>query len=94
MNGTTRAPAPQTGRFDAPLEVGDTPEARLFASYREAGATDGTNIEVRSCICGGEVQADPAAPARGVQAHNYTARHKAWRLNRGENDPGRWSDAT
>jgi hypothetical protein len=66
----------------------NTPEGRLFAGYRGASRTDGLGIEVRGCVCGGKVHAAPGAPAKGVQAHNYTSRHKAWRLNRGEDDPG------
>lgn len=86
-----RTPAPQVGRFAAP-PAPENSEARLFLGYREAARTDGTGIEVRPCICGGAVHADPDAPAKGVQAHNYTARHKAYRLNRGEDDPGTWDE--
>lgn len=38
--------------------------------------------ETRPCVCGGPVTANPDAPAYGVQAHNFTGRHKAWRANR------------
>jgi hypothetical protein len=41
-------------------------------------------VEDRPCACGGIVTANPEAPAYGVQAHNYTGRHKAWRANREE----------
>lgn len=34
------------------------------------------------CVCGGDVTADPIVPAKGVQAHNYSSRHRAWRNNR------------
>jgi hypothetical protein len=50
-------------------------EAVLFHAYRHI-------LETVDCACGGTVTADPEAPAKGVQAHNYTGRHKAWRSNR------------
>lgn len=55
-----------------------TSEAALFHAYR---AVD-TAVETRPCVCGGEVTADPYAPARGVQAHNFTSRHRGWRAAR------------
>lgn len=54
-------------------------EQALFHAYR---STVRTPIVSRPCECGGTVHANPAAPARGVQAHNHTGRHKAWRAAR------------
>lgn len=51
------------------------PETTLFHAYRRSG--DG--VQTQRCVCGGYVHADPAAPGKGVAAHNHTARHKAWR---------------
>lgn len=55
-----------------------SPEAELMHGYRGARQL----LEERPCVCGGTVRANPAAPWRGVQAHNFTGRHKAWRSNR------------
>jgi hypothetical protein len=87
MNGRSPYPtAAPGGRFDlspsAGRASGTGSEAALFHGYSRAAETDGVGVEERPCICGGVVHADPAAPARGVQAHNFTARHKAWRSNR------------
>ncbi len=83
---STRALPPQAGRFGPDAADVEEPEnVKVMAGYREALA----RVEKRRCVCGGSVQADPAAPAYGVQAHNYTSRHKGWRLNRAANDePG------
>lgn len=40
-------------------------------------------LETRPCACGGTVTADPNAPAKGVAAHQFTGRHKAWRSANG-----------
>lgn len=55
-----------------------TSEERLFDAYRGARPP----IESLPCSCGGLVHANPFSPATGVQAHNFTGRHKAWRANR------------
>lgn len=46
----------------------------MFAYRRVTDA-----LEERPCACGGTVTADPARPAPGVAAHQFTSRHKAWR---------------
>lgn len=43
---------------------------------------NGSTLARCDCICGGIVMADPNAPAYGVQAHNFTSRHRAWRAAR------------
>lgn len=57
-------------------EIGALPETALFAGYQA------TPLERRPCVCGGTVTADPLAPARGVAAHQFTSRHRGWRLTR------------
>lgn len=57
-----------------------TSEEALFRGYRGSAETDGIGIEHRPCVCGGTVTADPRRPAPGVAAHQFTSRHKAWRL--------------
>lgn len=85
MNGEVRPTARQGGRFDLSPVVarasGGPPlhEVDLFAAYGSVG------IEHRACVCGGLVHANPQSPAVGVQAHNYSPRHKAWRLWREDN---------
>lgn len=84
MNGLARPTAPQGGRFDLSPSASSasaspaSSEARLFDAYRGARSP----IEELPCVCGGMVRANPESPATGVQAHNYTARHRAWRMNR------------
>lgn len=83
MNG--RSPYPTaSGRGDlspAARASGMGSEAALFHGYRATEPVD-NGVETRPCVCGGVVHADPFAPARGVQAHNFTGRHKAWRSAR------------
>lgn len=55
--------------------AGHASEDSLFHAYRRVD----NSVESRPCACGGMVHADPDLPAKGVQAHNYTGRHKAWR---------------
>lgn len=50
-------------------------EDRLFAGYSRAESA----LVTLPCACGGDVTADPDAPSRGVAAHQFTGRHKAWR---------------
>lgn len=52
-----------------------TSEDALFRGYSGAESV----LVTLPCACGGDVTADPYAPARGVAAHQYTGRHKAWR---------------
>jgi hypothetical protein len=61
-----------------PSAVLASPESDLFHAYRGSRRT----IDSRPCECGGVVHANPAAPWRGVQAHNFSGRHKAWRAAR------------
>lgn len=68
-----------------------SPEDALFHGYRRAGETDGANLDRRTCVCGGIVTADLDRPGPGVAAHNFSARHRAWRLNRGDEDPAAWA---
>jgi len=55
-------------------------ETALFHGYSRVR----DRTEMRPCVCGGQVHADPAAPAKGVAQHNSTSRHRAWRANREE----------
>ena len=55
-----------------------TSEAELIWAGR-----NGSTLRTEPCVCGGFVTADPGAPAYGVQAHNYTSRHLAWRAAMG-----------
>ena len=85
MNGRSPHPtAASGGRFDlspsAARASGAGSEAALFHGYRAVVVDNG--VETRPCVCGGAVHADPFAPAKGVQAHNFTGRHKAWRQAR------------
>lgn len=50
-------------------------EEALFKGYSGAESV----LVTLPCACGGDVTADPNAPARGVAAHQFTGRHKAWR---------------
>lgn len=55
-------------------------EAELIYAY---ASTADSHLETRACACGGEVTADTARPALGVAAHQFTARHRGWRLAHG-----------
>lgn len=83
MNGRGQHPTASGNRVDlSPAArasgAGLATEQALFHAYRRVD--DG--VETRPCACGGMVHAEPDAPARGVQAHNFTGRHKAWRAAR------------
>lgn len=58
-----------------PSAVPAITEAALFSAYSTS------MLEQRRCVCGGVVTADPARPAPGVAAHQFSGRHKAWRAN-------------
>lgn len=85
MNGQVRPTARQGGRFDvspAASSASAAPassEDLLMRGYRNTDPAGG--LETRPCACGGIVTADPDAPGRGVAAHQFTGRHKAWRAN-------------
>ena len=51
-------------------------EADLFRGY----ASEASHLETRPCQCGGLVTADVMRPAPGVAAHQFTSRHRGWRL--------------
>lgn len=81
MNGRVRPTARQGGRFDLSPAVDRASAGPALHEVVEAYCAS-PGIESRPCVCGGMVQASPLTPARGVQAHNFTGRHKAWRANR------------
>lgn len=81
MNGRGQ-PSTASGRGDLSSAArasgaGLAPEDALIHAYRASEP-----IDVQPCMCGGYVHANPDAPAKGVQAHNYTGRHRAWRSTR------------
>ena len=43
---------------------------------------------VERCACGGEVRADPMDPTPGVERHNRTQQHRAWRGVQTKQCPG------
>lgn len=88
MNGQGR-PTALTRRIDLSASgqrasgAPASPERALEYAYRHSTGADVSisGLEQRPCVCGGTVTADPLSPAKGVQAHNYSPRHKAWRSN-------------
>lgn len=77
MNGLERSTA-EVRRIDLSASqdrASIASEADLFHGYSRV--TSG--LVTLPCACGGNVTADPDAPARGVAAHQFTGRHKAWR---------------
>ncbi len=77
---TSERPAAVVQRVDVSAPTTEpaaraTSEDALFLGYNTKA------LETRPCACGGDVTADPLAPARGVAAHQFTGRHRAWREN-------------
>lgn len=79
--GPRFGPRLQTDEQASYARVGHTSESSLFAGYRGVRETDDVGVETRPCACGGSVKADPGDPAKGVAAHRFTSRHRAWRAN-------------
>lgn len=61
-------------------------EAVLFDAYRNDPAVlrlqAAGRTERRPCVCRGVVTADPEDPQPGVEEHNATILHEAWRAQR------------
>lgn len=76
MNGLER-PSVTVHRIDVSAVRPNAPVVSEEALFR--GYSGGSVLVTLPCVCGGDVTADPYAPARGVAAHQFTGRHKAWR---------------
>jgi hypothetical protein len=63
-------------------EEGAPATAAATAEPPVVPAEDLPSLQRRQCACGGFVIADPISPAKGVAAHQFTSRHRAWRANR------------
>lgn len=83
MNGSGRPTAASGGRFDLSPSAGRASVAPTSSEEdRIWSSRNGSVTRTERCVCGGLVIANPETPAYGVQAHNYTGRHRAWRANR------------
>lgn len=54
-------------------------ESALFRAYGEDPAVLALRRAKRPCACKGVVEADPIDPTPGVQEHQKTPQHQAWR---------------
>lgn len=83
MNGVGR-PTAEVRRVDLSSDhrrtsAAPSSEDALFNGYSGSESV----LVTLPCACGGDVTADPYAPSRGVAAHQFTGRHKAWRSVQG-----------
>lgn len=80
-NGRER-PTAVVGRVDMSASGPGASAAPASTNLVDRRADPAHGLVSVPCACGGMVTADPIQPAKGVQAHNYTSRHRGWRANR------------
>lgn len=55
------------------------PELVAEIAARIRRAVNAKTVDIRPCVCGGQVRADRWAPTHGVASHNRSKLHRLWR---------------